>query len=141
MGTAHRIYGTIGVGLLLVMVVLFGLALPLEPIEVYTMNPQAPEEPKRLTCYIFSWNTKGAKLTDMFLRTSDGREQRVTWMEIRDRIILPAWFTYGKEVQVIRSDKLKEEWLKGTPGVYKMQPLSQALKDSFPDKKFEISSE
>lgn len=43
------------------------------------------------------------------------------WMETKAKVILPEWYTWGKEAGEIRSDKLETAWKAHTPGLYKME--------------------
>lgn len=81
-------------------------------------------EPKVVRRYarIVAWSLddKG-KLNEVYiLADGDADTHKLIWMEIGKKVILPNWYTFGKEAQALRSDKIEQAWNDGTPGVYKM---------------------
>jgi len=93
--------------------------------------------------WVAAYSLKRDGTPDVVLMTTDqwwdGQTDnpKLMWMEAGKKVILPGWFTWGKEAQSIPSDKLEKAWKDKVPGVYKYDYKDNDLiRDAF--SKFEI---
>ncbi len=75
------------------------------------------------------------------LRMSNGK--RLIYMELnrkdgKKHVVLPKWYTDGKEATMLRSDKIKAAWDDRMPGVWRMDYDSPVIKESFKDCVIEV---
>ena len=70
------------------------------------------------TWTVKSWVIEDGKLKDVRIQTSDDLVTKLVWLKVGNKVVIGKWFTHGKEVQKIRTDKLKGAWLDNTKGVY-----------------------
>ena len=116
------------------------LARRKSPASWFGPHGQHPPEGHRLA-FIAGWNPVGQPKRRVWINSNDGVVAAdLVWFNIGKTVVLPKWFTSGKDAQKISSDKLQEAWEKRTPGVYKMDYSAPVVrKEVFKGHKVEVN--
>lgn len=79
--------------------------------EIRRLNGEISKLKKEQRLVIVAWDDGSIP------KMENGKD--IVVMKIGEKRILPKWFTTHPN-QMISSDKIQEEWLKGSPGVYRI---------------------